>query len=442
LNDAEGLLAGKASAVLHGKRRALQVTIQQVQAKLPTNGVLIEFVRYTSFASTNTESERYGALVIAASGLPHWIPLDTSATALDLEIQDYRRMIENPSISEKEMRKVLSNLYQHVWLPAESAFPAATREVIISPDGELNFLSFATLVDTKGKFLAEQYDLSYVASGRDLIAAIEPSDSRDLCVVAGPAYDLALAPGSLSQIDLLAKRSVERFQPCLSLRETINEGTNLLRRAGNWGFTTTPFFVNDATEARLKSIHHPHILHLATHGFFWGVPPPPAHETGEDSEWFHSPLDLNNPMYRSGVVLAGANTTLHAWKEGRVPPPESDGVLFSAEAAELDLRGTWLVVLSACQTGLGESRSGEGVMGLRRAFVKAGAQNVLLTLWSVYDRYSAEWMTEYYDLLIKRGNPSAALAELQRKELVKLRERDFVSAVQKAGPYMLSRGSF
>jgi hypothetical protein len=89
---------------------------------------------------------------------------------------------------------------------------------------------------------------------------------------------------------------------------------------------------------------------------------------------------LENPMHRSGLALAGAHRTLKAWSEGEVPPIENDGIVTAEQVGGLKLNGAWLVVLSACETGSGEARAGEGVMGLRRGFIQAGEQNLLMTL--------------------------------------------------------------
>ena len=86
-------------------------------------------------------------------------------------------------------------------------------------------------------------------------------------------------------------------------------------------------------------------------------------------------------MHRSGLALAGAQTTIEAWKRDEVPPVENDGILTAEDVSTLDLQGTWLVTLSACDTGSGEARAGEGVMGLRRGFIQAGAQTVTIGLW-------------------------------------------------------------
>ena len=146
-----------------------------------------------------------------------------------------------------------------------------------------------------------------------------------------------------------------------------------------------------------------------------------------------------NPMHRSGLALAGAQTTIEAWKQGEVPPVENDGILTAEDVSTLDLQGTWLVTLSACDTGSGEARAGEGVMGLRRGFIQAGAQNLLMTLWPISDEITVQLMSDFYEAAHRSGNAPAALAEVQREWLVKLRaEKGLGEAVNLAGPFIMS----
>ncbi len=196
----------------------------------------------------------------------------------------------------------------------------------------------------------------------------------------------------------------------------------------------------------------PAILHLATHGFFlprtgkvdalqrargyW--------ESGKSSgnlglESFQDVV-LDNPMHRSGVALAGAEATLKEWGQGRILDTANDGVLTAGEMSLLDLDGTWLVVLSACETGLGESRSGEGVLGMRRGLIEAGAQHLLLTLWPVADRETAFYMMDLYTQL-KGGehSPVEVSSKVQAAYLKQFREEQGISAaVRLAGPFVLS----
>jgi CHAT domain-containing protein len=144
-------------------------------------------------------------------------------------------------------------------------------------------------------------------------------------------------------------------------------------------------------------------------------------------------------MHRSGLALAGAQRTLDAWARGEVPPSDNDGIVTAEEVGGLKLQGTWLVTLSACDTGTGEARAGEGVMGLRRGFIQAGAQNLLMTLWAISDDTTVEIMKDFYARALKTGNAPQALADTQREWLVKLRkEKGLAQAVTLAGPFIMS----
>ena len=207
------------------------------------------------------------------------------------------------------------------------------------------------------------------------------------------------------------------------------------------------FLGSKATEVELSQVRSPRVLHLATHGFFL-----PEIELGKQTNPRQQPseipkAELKNPMYRSGLALAGAQRTLRAWSGGEPPPMENDGVVTAEEVGGLKLNGTWLVVLSACDTGLGEARAGEGVMGLRRGFIQAGAQNLLMTLWPVLDQFPVKMLVSgdpaagiegFYAAADRTRNAPEALAEVQRSWLVRLRKSSLTAAVGLAGPFIMS----
>ena len=152
---------------------------------------------------------------------------------------------------------------------------------------------------------------------------------------------------------------------------------------------------------------------------------------------------LKNPMHRSGLALAGAQNTLAAWAKDEVPASDNDGIVTAEEVGALKLKGTWLVVLSACDTGAGEAKAGEGVLGLRRGFIQAGAQNLLMTLWSISDDATVQIMRDFYDRAFASGNAPQSLQDVQREWLVKLRkesgkEGGLLYAVNRAGPFIMS----
>jgi len=146
----------------------------------------------------------------------------------------------------------------------------------------------------------------------------------------------------------------------------------------------------DATKASLKSVSAPGILHIATHGFFLNHAGAAKH--------------VENPLLRSGLALAGANLS----KSGN-----ENGILTALEASSLDLWGTRVVTLSACETGVGEVKNGEGVYGLRRSFFLAGAETLVMSLWPVSDRITREMMTSYYTGLKQGLGRGEALRQAQ-----------------------------
>jgi len=324
----------------------------------------------------------------------------------------------------------------------------------VSPDGELSFVSFATLLTPDDRFLGEKYSIRYAASGRDLLRESKPSDNPMTVVFANPDFDSqATTPASGSSSPVALRRSIEMRDlqsiPLPPLLGAEKEAAALKKRRGK---DVKVFLGPKATEAELRQVSSPRVLHLATHGFFL-----PELELGKQTKSLLQPIELRketnplqqpseipktklvNPMHRSGLALAGAKRTLNAWSRGEVPPIENDGIVTAEEVGGLKLNGTWLVVLSACETGSGEARAGEGVMGLRRGFIQAGEQNLLMTLWPISDKTTVQIMLEFYDTADKNHNAPEALAEVQRVWLVKLR-KDFSlsAAVGLAGPFIMS----
>jgi CHAT domain-containing protein len=334
---------------------------------------------------------------------------------------------------EESLSDALHNLYNQIWEPLSADLLAGANSVVISPDASLNFVSFATLLTPDDKFLAEKYSIRYVASGRDLLGEAAKSTNQDMIIFAAPDYH---AGGDLD--------SADAGTDLLPLPYFAKNADDLEAEAKQWNWPVHVYSGAKATESEVRAIHSPRILHFATHGFF--LPETiggPARfsflGSFTDSKGAQQQVTLRNPMYRSGIALASAQVTLDAWKRGETPPTDTDGILTAEEVGELDLHGTWLVVLSACDTGIGEPRAGEGVMGLRRGFIQAGAQNLLMTLWPVYDVPSGKLMLDFYSTLHQNNNPPEALAKVQRDWLVKLRSKyGLLPAIIMAGAFIVN----
>jgi CHAT domain-containing protein len=172
---------------------------------------------------------------------------------------------------------------------------------------------------------------------------------------------------------------------------------------------------NAATETSLKQAVAPRILHIATHGFFLTDDSSSAAETvSQGTRAISASVKIENPLLRSGLALAGAN--LHRSND-------DDGILTALEASGLNLWGTKLVTLSACDTGIGEVKNGEGVYGLRRAFMLAGTETLVMSLWAVSDYVTREMMTSYYRNLKQGQGRGEALRQVQL-DMLKRKERE------------------
>lgn len=286
---------------------------------------------------------------------------------------------------------------------------------MLSPDGSLNLIPFAALVDEKNRYLVETYSFTYLTSGRDLLRLRAGIQNRQpATIIADPDFGSRNAQGQDSPTQTISGADFSKIffsplpgseQEARALKEILS-GATVLTKAR-------------ATETAVKQVDSPAILHIATHGFFLEDTAPPA--ATKDTRLLllqsSNPLRgdasagrVENPLLRSGLGLAGANL-----KRGG----DDDGILTALEAAGLDLWGTKLVVLSACDTGVGEVRNGEGVYGLRRALVLAGSESQVISLWPVSDTGTRDLMIEYYKALQAGQGRSEALRQVQLKMLAR-----------------------
>jgi CHAT domain-containing protein len=345
---------------------------------VPQGAVLLEMVKYRPLdprpglaEEKRWAAERYGAYVIRPAGEAQYVDLGV-AGPLDKLIGEFRAALANPErLGARDLGRKLDDALMR---PVRARLGDA-RTLYVAPEGALNLVPLGALVDEKGAYLLERYTINYLASGRDLLHLGRNEPARGpAIIIADPAFDQT--PSSAQPSEGAQRRSRDfRSTKYERLPGTAAEAQTLKRVLPDAAVLTG----TAATETAAKRIAGPRILHIATHGFFL-----------EDV-----PGESEDPMLRSGLVFAGVNALSSA---------EDDGVLTALEASNLDLRGTKLVVLSACETGLGEVKNGEGVFGLRRAFVVAGAETLLMSLWQVADEATKDLMTSYYSRL-SRGEP-------------------------------------
>jgi tetratricopeptide (TPR) repeat protein/CHAT domain-containing protein len=430
-------------------RQALGVTVEEVQGCLPGDGALIEYARYRRYLGKGKSEDWYGAIVLLAQGDPRWVPL-SDAKLIDKLVADYSRLAAGDG-DDDELGANLKALYNAVLAPLEPQLSAGTRRLIVSPDGQLNFVSLATLLTAEGKFLGEKFQIRYVSSGRELLREHPPTAEHNVVMFADPDFDASeqtrpVSPDNRSALQPMTqwrgneKRSLEGGQ-FPRLPGTQEESDQLLRLFKVWQWPSQSQSGQNATKAALLEVHSPFVLHLATHGFF--EPQDPSQNASEAPDFRPSVYQSKffaNPMHESGLALSGANLTLRQWDRGdKAASGDNDGILTAEDVSTLDLKGTWLVTLSACDTGKGEARAGEGVMGLRRGFAQAGAENLLLTLWAISDETTVQIMSDFYAAAHQSGDAPDALAVVQRDWLVKLRkEQGLAKAVNLAGPFIMS----
>jgi CHAT domain-containing protein/Tfp pilus assembly protein PilF len=427
----EASLAGKGvgSGLI---RRALATDVSEIREALPGDAALVEYVAYNRYTGRLASVPAYGAVVITRGAPCQWVPLG-SAAEIDAQVgldQKYMRK----RVRESALAEVLRQLHQSLVQPVLAALPQGIHRLIISPDGNLNFISFATLLDPEDHFLADDFELNYVSSGRDLRQTHPPPPlTRQLIVFANPDYNhLPNAPAARGR----ARKAVADEDLLPSLPGTEREAAILQDEAKRGGLEAQVYRGVDASKANLPKLDSPYVLHLATHGLYLSEDDVPDLPTSQDES---VTARAAQPMTRSILALAGGAVTLHNWKKGVFPPPENDGLLTAQQASDLNLDHTWLVVLSACDTGGGEARAGEGVLGLRRGFAEAGAQNLLMTLWTADDAATVDLMQAFYREALRSGDAPGALARVQRTSLDSLRRKSGLSeAVRKAGPFILS----
>jgi len=313
-----------------------------------------------------------------------------------------------------DVKKLARAVHARVMEPLQELIGDATK-LLVSPDGELNLIPLEALVDAQNRYLVERYSFSYV-TGRDLLRLRIARESKTApVVVANPLFgEPQAASNSPASSSLALNRSRQKRVP----RRDSMTGPDLSRVyfAPLTSTATEAQAIKalypeakimsgaDATETSLKQVAAPSILHIATHGFFLSDKPDSSREAPDSTRGVNATTKIENPLLRSGLALAEAN--LHT-------STGDDGILTALEAAGLNLWGTKLVILSACDTGLGEIKNGEGVFGLRRAFVLAGTETLVMSLWQVSDYVTREIMTDYYKGLRQGLGRGDALRQVQ-----------------------------
>ena len=381
------------------------ITLDGVQKSIPDNAVLVEFISYQQYdAKNNKGNKHYAVYVLANNGEPLFADLG-KAEVIEQAISKLRTVLPNPKASiEKQVKPAAKTLDQLVMKPVRVLIGDKKR-LLVSPDGVLNLIPFEALVDEKGNYLVENYEISYLASGRDLLRLQTKIDSQQSPVIIGnpdfgPITETRQIKEGSSIFDTIGFRPLPATEiEAKKIKELFPTGELLLQK--------------QATEEALSKVNAPSILHIATHGFFLNeelaVQSEPNNRNPKGEIFGIEPGDSNaqmqNPLLRSGIVLAGAN--IH--QQGK----EDQGIFTALKTTNLNLWGTNLVVLSACDTGVGDVKTGEGIYGLRRALVLAGSQTQVMSLWPINDEGTSDLMVQYYKALKAGEGRSSALRKVR-----------------------------
>jgi CHAT domain-containing protein len=386
-NDMERSLSQRSGDFSQGYA-AEKVSYADVVSKLGPQEAVIEIIRIRTFDKDFTSDSKYAALILfAGASEPRLVVLDNGNQLETRYAKFYRNSIQQKSADNYS--------YDQFWARIDAAL-TGMKTLYISPDGVFNQISLGTLKKTDGDYLLNRYDLILVGNSKDVIAlkTQKPVTAMKTAFLLGfPDYGgdaVPALPGTKMEV------------------ENINK---ILKTAG---YQTSPYMQQTATEAVIKALKGPALVHIATHGYFQA-------DVESDAAGVQQENAKNNPLLRSGLLLAGASPTL----KGEVMPnleSNDNGVLTAYEAMNLSLEGTDLIVLSACETGLGDVRAGEGVYGLQRAFLVAGAKAMVMSLWKVDDAATQALMTNFYNNLAKGSPKAKAFKQAQLQLMTKFKE--------------------
>jgi CHAT domain-containing protein/Flp pilus assembly protein TadD len=428
-------------------RKKADANCENIAAKLKKSGksALVELVRVSLYnfdrkTDRPWDGDHYFAFILMPGNPYNLHMVDLGAgDNVDSLISQLKKMIFRIQHQKtKKITRLAGRLYDTVFLPIKKEL-GDRRHIYLSPAGDLNLIPFEIFYSPDERFLIEDYTFNYVSCGRDILGYGETSQLGSKALLVGdPDFDMKIADKAsvvknsvepVQQEKIAAQRSILmqdlRFDRLPGTRQEVQTIQSLL------GKDQTELYIGkDAIEEVLRTMKAPRILHLATHGFFlkdiqFSPLTNPSSKRGITTVKTHTKrpsiqrIKIDNPLLQSGFVLAGANDVLKSSGS-----KSFDGVVTAEKILSLKLRGTDMVVLSACNTGVGEVKRGEGVFGLRRAFAQAGARSLIMSMWSVPDKETTELMVAFYkNILSEKMNRCQALRQAALKEMRIVKQR-------------------
>jgi tetratricopeptide (TPR) repeat protein len=398
------------------KRSNTEVSVKEVLKKLQPDQALIDFLVYTEadFKEKKFKTKQIIALIADSKNGVELIKLGAFAP-INKAIKTYRAAIvpneQNKDSRDQTLKQAAQTLYQQLWQPL-TPYLKAKKTVYLIPDGVLHLLPFKALQSPDGQYLADSMQLIQLSSARDLVLPPLEAKAQQSAIFAAPDY------GDDSQINTSTTRALDLNNIHFgALASALNEGQQIdkLFRKKQPDTPAKLLMKKDATEPAIRATSAPKVLHLATHGFFLQDNQPD--EKALKQSFMQSTeqnlpfIKVDNPLTRSGLAFANANLGIKGIKQN----DDTDGILTALEVLNLDLAGTDLVTLSACETGIGDIKIGEGIYSLNRAFQEAGAKAVLSTLWTVDDKTTSDFMKKFYDRFLDGKPAQQAIQETQNE---------------------------
>ncbi len=379
----------------------------EVKSKLKQGQAAIEFIHF--IRNDELKEDLYCALILKPNSTsPEMTELFTAAQLQNIIGKNTSTTYESVSALYGKQKNLNVELFSLVWGPLEKSL-GGVNEIFYSPSGLLHKVSFSSIGDANGKYVSDKYILHQVNSTASLLdlgeMKFDPAKTT-LSLIGGVNYDTKMT-----------EQHVWSYLP-----GTLTEAEHIQITLEKAGVKTKVFTADAASEENLKKMDgesSPDLMHIATHGFFFGDPQEQKEKIEKkvtevkfrgESRGIKTLVENPNPLMRSGIVLAGANDV---WSETNNSIGE-DGILTAYEVSLMNLQNTKLVVLSACETGLGDIKGSEGVYGLQRAFRIAGAKKMIMSLWQVPDKETDEFMTSFYDELIKTKEIRKAFTNAQK----------------------------
>ena len=387
-NEYERVLSQK-SALFNESKTASVVNFESISKSLGTDEAAVEIVEINEYNNGFTGKAKYIAVVV-----------NNSKVAL-VELADAGLIEETvKTFRDKTIhRKPENEAYAIVWKSLDAQL-TGVKKLYLSLDGLYHQLSINSLKDASGGYLIDKYTISFLGNTKDLVDV-----KQNLATAKKPASAFLIGNPTYGANGLVAQ-----------LPGTEAEVQNIKKILNASQVQNTVLIGAAATESAVKNIKSPSILHIATHGYFLA-------DLSEVEVNKVLGVDVTvakqNPLLRSGVLLANCE---NVFDENYRGTNSDNGILTAYEALSLNLDKTDLVVLSACETGLGSVKQGEGVFGLQRSFLIAGAKSIIMSLWSVSDEATMELMTLFYSNYSKSGNKQLAFAQAQKQLKTKYKE--------------------